>query len=147
MSRLRRIACMKWLPPIDRASPSPVITQTLKSGFAHLIPAHRRSAAMDAVEPIRIHVVREPGRAANAGHENDSFARDAEFGHHLLYVVEDCIVPATRTPAYFLIGNEISLLQLSRWWRTLPETANRLQCLPKPPQLWVCCCCRCDHYH
>ena len=35
---------------------------------------------MDAMEPIRIHVVREPGRAANAGHENDSFARDAEFG-------------------------------------------------------------------
>ncbi len=27
-STLRRMACIKWLPPIDRPSPSPVMTQT-----------------------------------------------------------------------------------------------------------------------
>ncbi len=32
------MACMKWLPPIDNASPSPVMTQTLNSGFAALMP-------------------------------------------------------------------------------------------------------------
>ena len=32
MSRLRRIACNRWLPPIERPSPSPVTTHTERSG-------------------------------------------------------------------------------------------------------------------
>ena len=32
MFTLRRSAWIRWLPPIDRASPSPVITQTSRSG-------------------------------------------------------------------------------------------------------------------
>jgi hypothetical protein len=32
------MACMKWLPPIESASPSPVTTQTLRSGFEDLMP-------------------------------------------------------------------------------------------------------------
>jgi hypothetical protein len=29
---------MKWLPPMERASPSPVMTHTLRSGLAALMP-------------------------------------------------------------------------------------------------------------
>ena len=32
MFTLRRSAWIRWLPPMDRASPSPVMTQTDRSG-------------------------------------------------------------------------------------------------------------------
>jgi hypothetical protein len=35
---LRRIAWMRWLPPIDSPSPSPVMTKTLRSGREMLMP-------------------------------------------------------------------------------------------------------------
>ena len=35
---LRRSAWMRWLPPIDSASPSPVITHTSRSGRATATP-------------------------------------------------------------------------------------------------------------
>src|SRR5881409_2192591 len=38
MSTFRRIECRTWLPPIDSASPSPVITQTIRSGRAAFSP-------------------------------------------------------------------------------------------------------------
>ena len=38
MSTLRRIEWRTWLPPIDSASPSPVMTQTMRSGRAALSP-------------------------------------------------------------------------------------------------------------
>ena len=38
MSRLRRIAWMRWLPPIDSPSPSPVTTHTDRSGRVTLRP-------------------------------------------------------------------------------------------------------------
>jgi len=37
-STFRRIECSTWLPPMDSASPSPVITQTIRSGRAALSP-------------------------------------------------------------------------------------------------------------
>jgi hypothetical protein len=38
MLTFRRSAWIRWLPPIERPSPSPVTTQTLRSGFAVAIP-------------------------------------------------------------------------------------------------------------
>ena len=38
MSTLRRIAWITWLPPMDSASPSPVMTHTISSGRAALSP-------------------------------------------------------------------------------------------------------------
>ena len=38
MLTLRRIACKRWLPPIDKPSPSPVTNQISKSGLATLTP-------------------------------------------------------------------------------------------------------------
>jgi hypothetical protein len=34
----RRSAWIRWLPPIDSASPSPVTTHTVRSGLAVAIP-------------------------------------------------------------------------------------------------------------
>ncbi len=38
MSTLRRIACIRWFPPMLSASPSPVVTQTSRAGLAILMP-------------------------------------------------------------------------------------------------------------
>ena len=38
MLTLRRIAWIRWLPPIDSASPSPVTTQTERSGRVVAMP-------------------------------------------------------------------------------------------------------------
>ena len=48
-SMLRRLAWMKWLPPIAVASPSPVMTSTFSSGCASLIPVANGSALPCAV--------------------------------------------------------------------------------------------------
>ena len=44
----------------------------------------RGRAAVDAVHPVRVHVVGEAAGAADAGHEHDPVRRDAELGHQLL---------------------------------------------------------------
>src|SRR6267378_340847 len=93
-----------WLPPIDRPSPSPVTTNTLRS----------RRATMDRVEAVRVHVVREPARAADARDEHDVLARDTEVRHGLLHGAQDGVVTAARAPADVLVGLEILLRVLGR---------------------------------
>ena len=44
MSRLRREAWRKWLPPMARPSPSPPTATTFSSGFATLMPVAMGSA-------------------------------------------------------------------------------------------------------
>ena len=44
MSRLRRIAWMKWLPPMASASPSPVTIHTISSGRDTLMPEAKDGA-------------------------------------------------------------------------------------------------------
>ena len=38
MSMLRRMQCIKWLPPMLNPSPSPVMTQTWRSGATAASP-------------------------------------------------------------------------------------------------------------
>src|ERR1044072_5652170 len=102
-SRLRRMACMKWLPPIERPSPSPVTTHTERSGF----------------EAVRVHVVGEARRAAYPRDEDYLLARDAEVGHDLLYAVQYRVVAAARAPAHLLVGGEVGLRHLDRRRRGL----------------------------
>ena len=113
MSTLRRIEWMTWLPPIDSASPSPVMTQTMRSGPGRLEPGgERRRAAVDGVEAERVHVVRQPARAADARDEDDVLLRVAEVGHHLLGLGEDRVVAAAGAPADLLVGHEVLAGQL-----------------------------------
>jgi hypothetical protein len=67
----------------------------------------RGRTAVDRVHPVRLHVVREAGGAADAGDEDDALARDAELGHELLDGGEDRIVAAARAPADLLVGLQV----------------------------------------
>src|SRR6185503_5558528 len=75
---------------------------------------NRGRAAVNTVKTVRVHVVRKTRRAANARHEHDLLTRNAELRHHLLHVVQNGVIAASRAPTHFLIGNKVSLLQLSR---------------------------------
>ena len=108
MLTLRRSAWMRWLPPIESASPSPVTTQTERSGRVGGEPGRDGGrATVDRVHPVRLHVVREARGAADAGDEDDALARDAELGHELLDGGEDRVVAAARAPADFLVGLQV----------------------------------------
>jgi hypothetical protein len=59
----------------------------------------RRRAAVDRVEAVRVHVVRQPAGAADAADEDDVLLRHAEVGHLLLGLGEDRVVAAAGAPA------------------------------------------------
>jgi hypothetical protein len=61
------------------------------------------AAAVDAVHPVGVHVVREAPGAADAGDEHDPLGRDAQLGHELLDGRQHRVVPTTRTPPRLLI--------------------------------------------
>ena len=71
----------------------------------------RRRAAVDAVHPVGVHVVDEPARASDAGHEHDPVRRDAELRHERLDGGEDRVVATARAPARLLVGREVGLAQ------------------------------------
>ena len=67
----------------------------------------RGRAAVDRMEAVRVHVVREAARAADAGKEDEVLARDAEVGEDALHLGEDRVVAAAGAPADVLIGLEV----------------------------------------
>ena len=67
----------------------------------------RGSAAVDAVHPVRVHVVREASRATDARHEHGVFAPHAEVGHEHLHRREDRVVAATGAPTHFLVARPV----------------------------------------
>ena len=72
----------------------------------------RRRAAVDRVEAVRVHVVREPARAADAADEHGVLALDAELRERALDRREDRVVTAARAPADVLVGLEVLLAEL-----------------------------------
>ena len=64
-------------------------------------------AAVDGVEAKGVHVIREAGRAADAGNDHEVFALDAEVGEDGLDGGEDGVVTAAGAPADFLVGLEV----------------------------------------
>src|SRR5207247_6936043 len=68
--------------------------------------------AVDAVHPVRLHVVREARGAADTGDEHDVLARDPELRHEALHRGEDRVVTTARTPPDVLIRLEILLREL-----------------------------------
>src|SRR5262245_52249772 len=79
----------------------------------------RRSAAVDAVKTISVHVVREAAGAADARYKHELLPRDAQVWQHLADLGQDGIVAATRAPAHFLVALEIvglENLQTRRSW-------------------------------
>src|SRR5205809_485246 len=76
-----------------------------------------RGAAVDRVEPVGVHVVRKPTRAADPRDEDDVLLRDAEVRHRLLHGGEDRVVPAPGAPPDVLVGLEVLLRVLGRFLR------------------------------
>ena len=74
----------------------------------------RGPAPVDAVHPVRVHVVREAARAADAGHEHDPLGRDPELREEGLHGREHRVVAAARAPARLLVGLEVRLRQPRR---------------------------------
>src|ERR1700730_16127557 len=87
---------------------------------AQLRPRHLQAggdgggAAVDAMEPVRIHVIGEAAGAADAADEDDLLPRQPQLGHQLLHRGEDGEVAAPRAPAHFLIGDEVLLAERKR---------------------------------
>ena len=67
----------------------------------------RRRAAVDRVEAVGVHVVRQAAGAADAADEDDVLLRHAEVGHLLLGLGEDRVVAAAGAPADLLVGHEV----------------------------------------
>src|SRR5262245_7978558 len=70
---------------------------------------NRRRAAVDAVDAVGVHVVREAARAANAGDEHGVLRCHAEFGHQRLHGEQDAVVAAARAPADLLVAGPVLL--------------------------------------
>jgi len=71
-----------------------------------------RRAAVDRVEAVRVHVVREPARAADAADEHRVLALHAEVRERALHRREDRVVAAARTPADILVRLHVLLREL-----------------------------------
>jgi hypothetical protein len=72
----------------------------------------RGSPAVDAVDAVRVHVVREAARAADPRDKDHLLGRNAELRQEALHRGEDGVVPATGTPARVLIGREVLAREL-----------------------------------
>jgi hypothetical protein len=64
-------------------------------------------AAVNGVEAKSVHVIREAGRAADAGDDDEVFALDAEFREDRLDGGKNGVVAAAGAPADFLVGLEV----------------------------------------
>ena len=110
MLTLRRSECTRWLPPMERPSPSPVTTHTCRSGRAHRdAGGDGGSAPVDRVHAVDAHVVREAGRTTDARHEHHLLAAHVELGHQHLHRGEDRVVTATRAPTHLLVAGPVLL--------------------------------------
>src|SRR5262249_25391235 len=69
------------------------------------------------VHAVRLHVVRETRSAADARHEDELLARNAELRHEALHRGQDRVVAAAGTPADLLVGLEVfrRQFQLGHW--------------------------------
>src|SRR5262245_32525370 len=75
----------------------------------------RRSPAVDRVEAVGVHVVREAARAADPGDEDDVLLGNTEIRHRLLDRGQDRVVAAARTPPHVLVRLEVLLRVLRRF--------------------------------
>ena len=70
-----------------------------------------RSAAMDRVQPVGVHVVRKAARTADARDEHGLLAWDANLGQHLLHLCQNRIIATARTPPDVLVAGEVRRLE------------------------------------
>ena len=77
-------------------------------GARHGQPSRNsRSAAVDSVKPVGVHVIRKPGGAADARDEDCVLHSCAELGHKQLHGRQHRIVAAAGAPAGFLVARPV----------------------------------------
>ena len=69
--------------------------------------SNRGCPAMDTVNAIGVHVIREATGTTNSGDKHKLFPRDAQFRQYPLDGCQNGIIAASRTPAHFLVGSKI----------------------------------------
>ena len=74
----------------------------------------RRRSAVDAVHAVGVHVVREPGSAADARDEHRVVRFGTEARHQHPHRREDGVVAAARAPAHLLVGGPVARLRCRR---------------------------------
>src|SRR5262249_19776910 len=67
----------------------------------------RRSAAMNAMHSVGIHVIRETAGASDSGHKHKFFASNTQIGKNFLRLRENRIISAARAPSDLLVRHEI----------------------------------------
>src|SRR5262249_44029684 len=67
----------------------------------------RGGAAVDRVHAVAVHVVRQPGGAADAGDDDEVLPRHLQFRQERLERGQDGGVAAPGAPAHFLVGLEV----------------------------------------
>src|ERR1700733_11041771 len=66
-----------------------------------------RSTAMDRMHSIGVHIIGEAAAAAYTRNDHYILPGNSQCRHDLLHLRKDGIIPATRTPAHFLIRGKI----------------------------------------
>ena len=119
---------IKWLPPIDSASPSPVTTYGQIRARRGKPGGDRWHAAVDRMDPVRVRVFWEArAQPIRRSKTIRSLRRMCEVGHEALDRGQDGVVPATRAPAHFLVGLEVpfaviwSLVPCSSCTKSIPN--------------------------
>jgi hypothetical protein len=74
----------------------------------------RGRPAVDAVDSVRVHVVRQAGCATDTRHEHELFGLDPGLRQHELDRGEDAVVATARTPPHLLVGLKILAGELHR---------------------------------
>src|ERR1041384_6595372 len=109
MLTLRRSAWIRWLPPIDSASPSPVTTQTDRSERLTARPV-AIAGARPGIEGMP-EVSREWGergrRPAPPAHDPLVPPLDAQGGQERPDRGQHGVVAAAGAPAHLLVGGEV----------------------------------------
>src|SRR4029079_12435796 len=94
-----------------------------------------------------VHVVRESGRAADAGDEHEVLGLDPGLGQHELNRGEDAVVAATGAPANLLVRLEVFACELYRRAVRVSHTSiisriarSRSTARKGTPNIWVKLC-------
>src|SRR5438270_13954502 len=85
---------------------------------------NRGRPTVDRVHAIGVQVIREPGRATDAGDADDVLALQAKLRQEGLDRSEDCVVTAAWAPAHLLVGRVVLLRGLVARDRHELETAG-----------------------
>ena len=127
-----RAVWLKWLPPIEKASPSPPNTNTWRSGRDRETPLAKGSAAaVDEVGAVGLHEIGKAAGAADAGDGSDLFVHHLALFNQFEIQRQHGEVAATGTPGGvvgrdFLLGQALAFGG-RRWrWRVAAGRYRRV---------------------